>query len=518
MSRLYYPQARAILSVVFDGFGDTSKDTAPKIIPVMPKSLTITRNAYNQADGWEMTFDADDLPIDPQMVKAGAVEIFLFGTKGIGPDERLIDKRSTTLDAPTQDRTAVDTVMTEMDVVSATDRFTLGNRPVIAGLWDDHTFALSDGGRWVTITGQDYTALLMAKQWPPTAKGRAQRIPVGKRLDTLMKEILSKADDTGRLALAVENIPVGDLPTVKAELRHHKRGIPVEQDTSYWDVLYKLATRHGFILFVRGLDVVLTTPQNLKDDKDRRIRRMVWGANITSLEMTRHLGKETTPAVVLKAYDDSLRAPLTIDYPEGSFTKIKKKARKSKAGKESINIRKTDEYVIIPVYGITDRQTLKRMAKARWTQLGESERQVTFATKDMSDFHDRDLMDLASGDAFGIEFDEFNIDRALLANPKVAPEVKFKHLTDRGFGAAVSQVIADKYDELEAMKRPMRVRECTYDYSADQGVSIECVLQDFIVVDGARDAAAKPPRKKKRRTRNSGKKLSIVTEGEIEIF
>ena len=70
MSRIYYPQARVVLNVVFDGFGPTAKDTPPKIIPTLPTELNISRNAYNQADGWEVTFDADDLPIDPRMVRA----------------------------------------------------------------------------------------------------------------------------------------------------------------------------------------------------------------------------------------------------------------------------------------------------------------------------------------------------------------------------------------------------------------------------------------------------------------
>jgi hypothetical protein len=71
-SRIYYPQARTTLNVVFDGFGPTAKDTPPKIIDVIPVDLSVQRNAYNQADGWEVTFDADDFPIDPRLVRSGA--------------------------------------------------------------------------------------------------------------------------------------------------------------------------------------------------------------------------------------------------------------------------------------------------------------------------------------------------------------------------------------------------------------------------------------------------------------
>ena len=509
-SRIYYPQARAILSVVFDGFGESAQDTPPKIIPVVPKTVTVSRNAYNQADGWELTFDADDFPVDPQMVRAGAAEIFLFATRGLRANERLIDKQLNTLDDPAPNREPGDTVLEEMGAPTATDGFTLGHKPMVAGLFDEHSMELSGNGRWVTITGQDYTALLIAKQWPPTKRGRARRIPVGAKLDKLLARLLREADTTGRMELVTEGVGPGDMPTVKAELKSQKRGIAVDAQTTYWDVLYKLATRHGFILFVRGLEVVLTTPANLSNDDTARIRRMAWGRNLESLEMSRRLGKETAPAVVIKAYDDSLREPITVDYPVGSFTKVKKTQRTSKStGKTSKRIKKTDEYTIVPVYGITNRATLKRMAKTMYYQLGQSERTVRFQTRDLTDLRDKDLMDLAAGDALLISFDEFNVLRALLSNPRVAPEVKSAHLVERGFGEAIAQIVATKYTEMATLDRPLRVREVTYDYDVDAGISIEAEVMDFIIIDGARDAASKPRRKDKKRRRKDGTTLGL---------
>lgn len=494
------------MTVVFDGFGESSRDSPPKIIPVLPRSAVVTRNGYNMADGFEVTFDADDMPIDPRLIRSGAMELFLFGTKGIAADNRLIDARTGPESEPfgNKPRRSVDTVMREAGGAFAFEEFTLGNNPTIVGLFDDHSFELSSNGRWVTITGQDYTALLLAKQWPPNKKGLARKVPVGKRLDLILGDILREADDTGRLTLKVENVSRSRMPRVAAEFKTQKRGISIDSDTSYFDVMYKMAIRYGFILFVRGLDVVLTTPRNLNGLEDKRIRKMVWGSNIESMEMTRHLGKERTPVCVVKGYNPRTRKTITVDFPHGSFKKITKRTAK-KSGK--VTTTKTDEYQIFPVYGVVDVKTLRRMAESRYHELGTSEREVNFVTKDMTDYDDRDIMDLSSGDALTIEFAER--ERELLADENVPAEIKVRHLVARGYGESIAQLIAQKYNELKALSRPMRVREVTYNYSVDSGISIECALQDFIVPGGKRDPDDKQKRKDKRRKNRAGKDIGI---------
>jgi hypothetical protein len=380
---------------------------------------------------------------------------------------------------------------------------------MVAGLFDDHGVSYDSSGRWVTLSGQDYTALLLAKQWPPTARGKPRRIPVGRKLDVILREILLEADDTGRLEITLENITAGDVPIVSPQSNGQKRGITVEQSTNYWEVMYKLAIRHGFILFVRGLKVVLTKPQNLPDDKAERIRRMVWGRNIESLTMDRHLGKEVAPAIVIHAYDQTLREPMVVDFPVGHFKGVKANTRAAKKAGETGTTTKTDEYQIIPVYGITDRATLQAMARSLYEQIGSGERTVTFSTKDLTDLAEteHDLLDLAAGDAVTVEFDEFNVNRALLANPDVKPAVKFQHLVDRGFGEQIAQIIAEKYNELKALDRPMRVREASYEWSAKDGVSIEAQLVDFVVP--LRDADTKPARKGRKKVKD-GKAVGLT--------
>jgi hypothetical protein len=484
----FYPQARAILQVIPESFGDGDAD--PIVIPLIPKEVRIQRNSYRQADSYEVTFDLLDLPIDPATVRAGAIEIFLFQVQSAvdgGFDNR---QSLPNLDAAAQ-RSPAEARKEELGLASAVQAFTLGNEPQIAGLFDDHAIVMDDSGKWVTITGQDYTDFLIKKQWPPTPEGRARRIPTGKRIDLLLADLLAEADQEGRLQLVVEGERVERLPTVGAsEVRSNTRGIPVQQETSYWDVMYKLATRHGFILFVRGLDVVLALPKNLDEQAGGRIRRMAWGRNLTNLELSRRLSKEAVPTIVVKSYDPVRRETIEVDWPEGSFTKIKQ--RRAQASKSSIG--KTEEYQIHTVYGITDRDALRNAARSLHTLLGRSERMVRMTTRDLRDMRDVDLLSIAAGDAFVVDIEEFNGESLA----KLSESERYAYLVRRGFNEAIARAIARGQAILSVLSRPLRVREATIEYSADQGVSIEMELVDFVIVDGVRAPDERETRAEKR--------------------
>jgi len=490
MARLYYPQARAILQVVFDGFGDSAQDTPPKIIPVLPRAVTVQRNSYKQADSWELTFEANDLPIDPQLVRAGSVEIFLLNLSAQDETRTVLGRLFTVLDEPGRPRDAVDEIALELGVqASAKDRFTFGRSPTIAGLFDGHSMELSSSGKWVTIQGQDYTAFLIGRKWPPTQRGTARRIPTGQRLDQLLARLLAEADPEGRLRIDPRHIDAARLPIVGAgEVRSHRRGIPIAEETSYWDVLYKLATRYGFILFVDGLDVVLTQPKNFRDAYEPGVKRLQWGHNIESLHLDRSLGKEKVPRIVVKAYDDKTKKLITVEFPE--------RQQAGPAGTLGVN---EDEFQIVPIYGITDRAALRRAAENLFNLLGKSERRVQLATRDLKDTRDQDLTDLKAGDAVTVEFDDFN--REVLANPNIPRQAKVEHLVARGYGEAIAQTLAEHYDRLQFLARPLRIREVTYEWDVDQGLSIEMELVDFVVVDGMRAAENKATRRGTRQDR-----------------
>lgn len=511
--RVFRPQARAILQVIFDGYGESVRDSQIQIIPVLPKSVTVHVNSYKQADSFELVFEAGDLPIDPRLIRAGAAEIYLFQTNSSDGDQRVLSRRRPLSDPDsggTTPRDQLSTLHLELETPSSRDAFTLGNKPRIAGPFDDSDIELSDSGKWVTIKGQDYTAYLAAIQFPPNANGTARRIPTGKRLDIIVDELLQEADPDRQLSVQVRGLDPGEMPIVGAkELQGNKRGIPVENATSYWDIIYKVVTRHGFIVFVDGLDVVISRPKTITDRDVATIKRMAWGQNLEHLTLRRHLGREQAPTIVVRSYDPSTRKTITAEYPDGQIgretivttrgkkpkfeRRVKEKTTVSKKGKVKTTVRERDEYQIFTVNGITDPVALKRIAENRYHLLGKSERTVIASTRDLRDLNGDDLLTCQAGDAYAIEWDEFN--RELLSNPNITEAAKIAHLESRGFNSEVAGEIARRYEILQALDRPLRFREGTLEYDVESGVRIEMEMQDFMVVDGIRpdSGAVRPP-------------------------
>lgn len=507
--RIFRPQARAILQVIFDGYGPSAKDSQIITIPVLPKSVTVHVNSYKQADSFELVFEAGDLPIDPRLVRAGAAEIYLFNAPSSDDNARVLSRKQPLVDADPggqRPRTATETIALELGTPASKDAFTFGNKPRIVGLFDDDEIELSSSGKWVTIKGQDYTAYLASVQFPPTPSGVARRVPTGKRLDLIVEDLVREADPEEHLAVEVRGFDPADLPVVGAkELNGGKRGIVVEAETSYWDVIYKLVERHGFICYVDALSVVISRPKTITDKDTTAIKRMAWGKNLEHLTLKRHLGKEQAPTVVVKSYDPRTGKTLTAEYPDGTIdrsvtldasrqskngkVKLERRVKTSstknkKTGKVKTTVRERDEYQIVQVYGVTDPEALKRIAENRAHLLGKAERTITAVTRDLHDLRFADILGVSAGDAFWIEWDEFN--RELLADPKLSEDQKARHLIARGFNAAVAGEIARRYETLAGLDRPVRFKEGTIEYDTDSGISIEMELQDFMVIDGIR--------------------------------
>lgn len=524
----FVPRCKATIQYVLDGYatGPGSEDE-PITVDVFPKTATIHGNGYQQADSFSLGFDYLDLPFDPQLVRLGSAEIYLYDAQSVLGDEPALSRQYGKASGETD---GVDKAALEVGAISER-AYTGTGPPVIAGLFDDQSVRMDDDGKWVTISGQDYTSELIRKQWPPTSSGRARRIPVGSRLDMWAASILKEADPGQRLAVMVKDVDSSTLPFVgSVEIANHKRGIPVQQNTSYWDVLYKVCTRYGFICYIKGLDFVIAKPKNLDDVSDRNTRTLAWGRNLKSLELTRHLGKEKVPRIVVHTYDDDSSKVRKIEEPDTSprhleakmsgkpstrttqKETIKSATAKASAKKPSKNALPkhqalTDEFIVIPMFGISDESAIRRAAKMLRTLIGRGERKIIATTRDLVDSDGKPLLNLEAGDAFNIEWQDFN--KEVFANPGHTMEDRIKYtknlgnrisyLQNQGFQPAVAEAIAVGYQRLVENQRPLRLKEWTYEYSVDSGIDITLELVDFVVVDGVRDRDSIEPRTKPKR-------------------
>jgi hypothetical protein len=517
----FYPVCRAILGLVFagkeSGIGSPSR---PLVFPVIPKSAKVVINTYRQPDAWELTFDARDLPIDPQSIRLGSVEISMYETNGIEAEKRLLSRQF----AESEDGAAfsrrtyleVTRAQAEQAAMTASERKNVAlearrtyfedSEPLIAGIFDEDTISLSTDGRWVALSGQDMTSLVMGHQWHPVSGGRARRIPTGKRADDWAASILAEIDPNGVLSVTVQGMADEELPTIgKSEISMHGRGIPIESNTTYWDVLYKVLTRHGLLCYFRGFELVLTRPRSVAEIQ-RDIRYLAWGANLESITLSRRLGAQKAPKIILQCVteDDSfvITEPPGGPGPKETIANAHKQAAKTRStqkikaepakaakrpSKKIPTITKDEEYQIHSVHGVSDRKLLQEYARTLRYLAGRGERKITACTHHLRDLLGRPLLDLDVGDPVDIDWRDF--DRTTLG--AMSPERRYQQLVDIGYQEEVAQVLAESYELLVATQRPLRISQVAYDWEADGGLAIDMQALDFVTdtIPGQNDPA-----------------------------
>jgi hypothetical protein len=461
---VFYPQVRVTVSVVFENFGDPK---APKSFPVLPRTVTVYSNSYKEADTFSVEFDSKDLPVSPELIRGGSVEIYFFQTPGLGRDNIA------------QVLKADDPATPEVE----------GLTPAIAGLFDEVGMEFSDSGRSLTIDGVDYTSLFIAKQWIPkkstTSEGTSVRasgngtgrIPTGRPLDEVLLKLIREVDGAKATRLKVEGVDLngndisGNMPIVgSAEGKgNRKKGIPVKSGQNYWDVMYSLAVRYGFIIFVRGLDVILTTPQAYVANRSKA-RKMAWGRNLLSLRVSRRIGKVQVPVVEVRSYDDKRRKVIKARYP-----KSKKQVPVTGLGT------KRDETRIFNVPNIKSEKQLARVAESVYNLTARSEQTVEIETMDLRDLEGTDLLELRAGDALSIGFDPFNQSSVLIEGQNDGQ--RQQTLVNLGYSPAVAREISQSFDAINLFKRPFRVKEATFEWSYDGGLSISAQLQNFVNIE-----------------------------------
>lgn len=429
----FYPAARVDFQVSFENY-DRENPAQPKAFPAVPRSLTINRNSYKEADTFQVTFDARAFPCTPESIRAGAVDIRLFQTEG---------NIEQGIDAATLSNLSVD--------------------PIITGLFDDVDIEYSDSGREVNISGTDYTALFTGTPWP-----KERRVDGNASLNIVLVELMEKVQGASNMRLVVEPASlVGTLPVVGfADGKINRKQVKVPGE-NYWDIMYGLAVRYGYILFVRNLEIVLTTPKAYIENRTQT-RSFAWGHNITSLRVTRSMGKERVPQIVVSSYDDAKRKKLVSKFPKNRV----------QAAALGIGFSR-DEVKNFTLTGIKDKGILDRAAETYYNLVARGEQKVFIATKDLKDLDGEDLLDISAGDSITLSFRPLSLD---LLETMPAPE-RISTLVGLGYPQEVATVISEAIEKTNIFRRPLRVKEVTYEWGVDSGISISMELQNFVNVD-----------------------------------
>jgi hypothetical protein len=254
----------------------------------------------------------------------------------------------------------------------------------------------------------------------------------------------------------------------------NKKGVPQKGGSNYWDVIYRLCIHHGFIVFVRGTDVVISTPATLTEATEGRIRKVAYGRDLKTLDVERKLGKETVPQIEVTSYDPVAKAAISARWPP-----------EQPAKKTALGTRK-DEVRLVVVHGINSPAVLEDLAYMYYHNLARSEGVIRFATRDLKDLDGNDLLFLRPGDPVQLGFDSIN-DEEYHALDELG---RYDKLLSLGYADSVAWLIATEYDKINQFRQPFYTKDVEFSWDVNDGININVTALNFI--SPGRDDAKKP--------------------------
>lgn len=479
-----------MLQAVFDRFVDDGTvdfqggtRARPLMVHGTPMSATVNLNDYYSADEWSVEFDAKLLPFNPEIIRNLACQIHMYAAKS--------------LDEPFAAQFNTDTVQ-------------------ILGIADRMKLRLDDEARSFEAAGTDYTALLAEAPWYQVlsneGKGRNVRLtggktkagkprkhrghhlrqlrPDGKRLDKLVADLVAEVLNV-RGVLEVKWESDETPPIVET--------IPkaVREGRSYWDVIYQTVIEMGFICYVRGQDLVITTAgaqraasERTEGDVAQGIRRrameagivpvsrqvrpvagatriMAWGRNLLHLEIERQVGKAQVPQQVVRSYDKKSGTVL-----EGRYPDVKEVAVTGVGTDKS-----TQQVSVVP--GITSVAVLRRYAREKYDATARGEVIVRFATHDATDLAGQSLingMRPGCGIRLGLDslWDDGSAMRSMTAGQR------YERLRRLEYSDRIARTVADSYELLRQVDKPLYLTQATMAFG-DGAIAVDdCEAMNFV--------------------------------------
>lgn len=458
---IYYPDCWCNAKATIDGLG--GKDSAELILDrLRPVSATVNLNGYNQADTFECSFFLDDLPVSPEVIRGMSVDLYMWHSDKVSrePDQHLT-----------------------------------GDNLKVTGLIDEAEVSYSSNGKVLRVSGRDYTSLFIDKKWPP-----GESIETGRELGATVQAIVDEfqggkgakmlvvysADQAQPVVGAVgqgittKKAAVKKPTTSSGRSRTTKKRLPVQSGRTYWDVIFELCLSYGFVAYVRGTDIIIHEPKSLDEEAKASALYMAYGRNLAELNIARKFGRNAAPSVVATYYDPESRTHKEVEYPG-------KKEHPKGYGTQTTNYRR-----VVPPAAIQDDETMRAYLKAAYEMFGRSEATVRFSTKALEGIKgdlvtergSRDLLRLRPGDPVAIGID--TTERRDLSEKKTAAERR-DILVNAGIRENVAQVIAERYDHLDQLRRAFYTKEVTLSWDIKSGLQVDVQAINYIVA--TRDAA-----------------------------
>jgi len=507
-----------------------SGDGLSRFLDVTALSSSRRANSYRSADELDLTFSWNTMPIDSRLIRA----ILVLHFTGTVP--------ATAFASGIRER-APNSATPSGYTIPATYR-NLRFMGLADELDDDH----AAGTDTLSIKCRDLTAILLDNKVSPTTM---KEIKVGATILDAIKALLATLPSAQIIRgpfprpanIALRKITNGAyVRTATSAKKRNKadgggtaeqpvggatRGASKEQGDSYWDAITDLCIAHGLVpmleldklviqeprTYFTGVPEVAGSPNTPSFPTPHRLslgqkkgepRVMVFGRNVESLKFKRKLTGVKAPHVRVVAFDpdqkDASKRLVQVDYPDASN---KQATSVDPTGKNA-----SAEYLVVPVYGITSKRILRRVARQTYENISHGEFGISFSTSDPASLgprapdgtilpgwdgnDDPDLLDLKAGDPvrilvaptqrnLGAMYSLSELNQMLArVNGLAGVESAIKFLQDRGWELETATQLVKL---LRSANPPdvFRVQGVSFAYNGESG--------DFTVDVDARDYA-----------------------------
>lgn len=517
-------------------------DNMTAILSRVPRTGRIELNGYRQAHKWNFEFDYRDFPIDPRVVRAIGIEIYL-GT--VTPDafqggvrgEQQSAERGAPLRSLIQTSTAAG----------------IPQNLVFIGVADSIHSSFTNGHAIVTMEGRDQRGIFLDP--PYVGPAMFGELDFAQPINLLVEQILSyhplapdiivtvNNDDwittetskgTGGLVGAATGVHIpsvgeaGKMTRPNLGAAGNKPAMATSGNANqilFWDIITQYCYLVGAIpyfdyslggkprLVIRpvrslydhkraGIDPRIKTPfasgaqREIRTDSGKEalsVRRMVYGRDVAELSFERKLQGSKPHVVEVVCTDTSSKERgggkvLTARWPDDGDAKTKKAKVTSVAPSGAVTV---SDITYVPVHGVNDKVRLREIAKAIYEEIGRGEMGGKVSTKDLSSFggtnEDADILRLRPGDPVQLLVDT----RAIVSRPPLASE-----LTDharRSFDEEVAELTAKLGDQNVArvlvacarnavveLQTYFRVENVSFGWDVKSGVSVDFDFKNYV--------------------------------------
>lgn len=496
---------------------EDDSDEKNVIFDFLPRDALIGRNGLHDASTIDLTLDYRDLPIDPRAVRACLVGVVIGTVSADDYAAGMLEQR----------RRPDGSLLSVVSRTPGQENW-LKSSTRFVGFVDNWYTEHTDDGDVVRLSGRDVSALLRDQKMP-----EGQSIDMTKPIIAGIRELVDKPVMTrgmrvvygtpfqadGSVFVFDEDGPVpaasGELGPVPADsvgrTRKGRKGQAVrstrrsDHEESMWDHIVKTVVNLGLVPVLRGFTLYILEPRTFGLNETFGRRKMVWGANLSSVTFERKLGGVRSPTIEIRCADPAIGRTRWARYPvldgepssgilgkEGSPQPVQ-----SRANKISPNGQSQEEVQVEIVRGVTDLEALERIAANSYEMISRQELHGSFETDDLESFdttEEADLLDLQPGNPIEILVARPESQRASDA-PSTSSDnettlqklngmssgARAAYLRSLGFAEKVAQRLAAAQERVRLLPL-FRTKNANIAFSVDEGVRISVDFENYVVV------------------------------------